>query len=120
MTTKRLHKTRVLGYCDGPVVTEARDENNRRYLCSVLDPCKDGMRFIVVPVTDTEVGVLNRGESCLRLTMEHVGQKNDEWYLSVPQWDFRQPFVIERQQGPISESSDLPGSGYKMKGVWND
>ena len=43
-----------------------------------------------------------------------------EWYVSVPQWDFREPFTIERQAGPISESPDLCGEGYMLTGAWDD
>lgn len=114
----KLRETRVLDYYDGPLVIEARDEDNRRYLCDVLEPCEDGMRFLVVPITDNQVDILNRGDSCLRRTLLQAGQ--DNWYLSVPQWDFREPFTIERQSGPISESPDLPGEGYTLTGAWND
>ena len=44
----------------------------------------------------------------------------EEWYISVPQWDFREPFAIERQEGPISESPELPGEGYMLTGAWDD
>ncbi len=114
----KLRETRLVDYYDGPLVIEARDEDNRRYLCDVLEPCEDGMRFLVVPVTDDQVDVLNRGESCLRRTLLRAGK--NKWYLSVPQWDFREPFAIERQRGPIAESPDLPGEGYTLTGAWDD
>ena len=117
--TKVLRETRVLDYCDGPVVIEAQDDDGRRYLCDVLEPCEEGMRFLVVPVTDSQVDRLNGGKSCLRLTLEHVAPKSG-WFLSVPQWDFRKPFVIEHQQGPISESPELPGWDYMLTGAWDD
>ena len=115
---KKLRETRLVDYCDGPVVIEAQDDDGRRYLCDVLEPCEDGMRFLVVPVTDSEVDHLNSGASCLRRTLLHAGK--DKWYLSVPQWDFREPFAIERQSGPISDSPDLPGEGYMLDGAWDD
>ena len=115
----KLRETRVLDYCDGPVVIEAQDDDGRRYLCDVLEPCEEGMRFLVVPVTDSEVDRLNSGASCLRHTLEHIAPKSG-WFLSVPQWDFREPFTIERQSGPISESPDLPGEGYMLTGAWDD
>ena len=117
MKTKMLREVRVVDYCDGPVVIEAQGKDGRRYLCDVLDSCEDGERFLVVPVTDKQVEALNEGHSCLRSTMELAGR--DEWYLSVAQWDFRKPFTIELQDGPISESPDLPGEGYMLTGAWN-
>ena len=44
----------------------------------------------------------------------------DKWYISVPQWDFRKPFVIERQTGSISEHPDLCGESYMLTGAWDD
>ena len=114
----KLRETRVLDYYDEPLVIEAQDENGHRYICDVLEPCEDGLRFLVIPVTDAQVQTLNKGESCLRKTMEIAGR--DEWYLSVPQWDFRKPFKIERQPGPIADSPDLPGEGYTLTGAWDD
>lgn len=118
MTVKKLRETRLVDYCDGPVVIEAQEDDGRRYLCDVLGSSEDGMQFIVVPVTDNQVDVLNRGDSCLRHTLLHAG--HDEWYISVPQWDFRKPFTVERQEGPIADSPDLPGEGYTLTGAWDD
>lgn len=115
----KLRETRVLDYYDEPLVIEARDEDGHRYICDVLEPCEDGLRFLVIPVTDAQVDRLNNGATCLRCTMEHVAPENG-WYLSVPQWDFRQPFAIERQEGPLSEYPDLPGEGYTLTGAWDD
>ena len=118
MKTKTLRGTRLLGYCDGPAVIEARDKSGHRYLCDVRETQEDGEWFVVVPVTDRQISVLNEGKSCLRKTMERAGK--DEWYISTPQWDFREPFTIERQSGPISDSPDLPGEGYMLTGEWDD
>lgn len=114
---KKIRETRLVDYCDGPVVIEAQDDDGRRYLCDVLSSREDGMRFIVVPVTDSQVDTLNRGETCLRRTLLHAGQ--NKWYVSVPQWDFGEPFAIERQSGPIADSPDLPGEGYMLTGAWD-
>ena len=118
MKTKALLHERILDYVDGPVVIEARDEDGRRYLCDSLGDCEAGEQFLVVPVTNKQVEDLNRGDSCLRRTMECSGR--DEWYISVPQWDFREPFVIERQTGSISEHPDLCGESYMLTGAWDD
>lgn len=115
---KTLHETRLLDYYDGPSVIEAQDEDGRRYLCDLLDLSEDGERFIVTPVSDEVVGQLNEGETCLQCAMKSDG--GDEWYLSVPQWDFQEPFEIERQRGPISKSPYLPGPDYKLTGAWDD
>lgn len=117
MKTKMLREVRVVDYCDVPLVTEAHDGDGRRYLCDVLDVCENGEQFLVVPVTDEQIDVLNEGRSCLRSVMEIAGC--DEWYLSVPQWDFHKPFTIERQDGPISESPDLPVEGHMLTGAWD-
>ena len=109
---------RVLDYYDEPLVLEARDDDDHRYLCETLDTDDAGMRFLVVPISDKQVDALNRGESCMRRTMERAG--SEEWYISVPQWDFRKPFVIERQMGPISENPELCGEGYMLTGAWDD
>lgn len=69
-------------------------------------------------MTNKQVDALNRGESCLRRTMELAGR--EEWYISVPQWDFRKPFVIEQQTGSISENPELCGEGYMLTGAWDD
>ena len=115
---KKVLHTRVLDYYDGPLVIEAVDEDGRRYLCDSLPADGEGRRFVVVPVTDGEVGELNRGEACMRVMMERVGC--GEWYLSVPHWDFREPFGIERQAGAIGESGKLPGEGYMLTGAWDE
>lgn len=118
MTTKTVLHERILDYVDGPVVIEARGEDGQRYLCDSLGDRDTGEQFIAVPVTDKQVDILNRGDSCLRRAMERAGA--GEWYISVPQWDFREPFTIERQAGPISESPDLCGEGYMLTGAWDD
>ena len=118
MTTKAIRHVRVLDYYDEPLVLEARDDDGHRYLCETLDTEDTGMRFLVVPISDEQVEDLNRGGSCMRQTMTRAGR--DEWYISVPQWDFREPFAIERQTGPISESPDLCGEGYMLTGAWDD
>lgn len=118
MKTKAILHERILDYVDGPIVIEARGDDGRRYLCDSLGDCDAGEQFIVVPVTNKQVDTLNRGDSCMRSTMELAGR--EEWYLSVPQWDFRGPFAIEQQEGPISESPDLCGEGYMLTGAWDD
>ena len=112
---KKLRETRLLEYCEGPSVIEAQGEDGRRYLCDMVEPSADGERYLVVPVTDAQIEGLNNGTTCLRCEME--ASSRDEWYLSVPQWDFRKPFAIERQRGAIR---DLPGPEYFLTGAWND
>lgn len=118
MKTIRVSHERVLDYYDEPLVIEAKDENERRYLCDSLATSNEGRRFIAVPVTDEQVNELNQGKSCMMQVMARAGR--EEWYISVPQWDFREPFTIERQEGPISESPDLCGKGYMLTGAWDD
>ena len=115
---KTIRETRVLDYYDAPLVIEAEDERGNRYICDALATREAGEWFIVVPVSDAQVETLNKGESCLRSVMEIAGR--DEWYLSVPQWDFRKPFTVERQEGPIADNPDLPGEGYTLTGAWDD
>ena len=118
MKTIHVLHERILDYYDEPLVIEAKDESNRRYLCDSLATSTEGRRFMVVPVTDGQVEALNQGESCMMQVMVQAG--GEEWYISVPQWDFREPFAIERQEGPISESPDLCGEGYMLTGAWDD
>ena len=113
-----INLTRVLEYCDLPLLFEGEDENGRRYLCDSLKSQEDGEVFLVVPVTDRQVDILNRGDSCLRRTFLRAGQKG--WYQSVPQRNFRKPFTIERQEGPISACPNLPQEGYMLTGAWDD
>ena len=118
MKTKAVLHERILDYFDGPLAIEARDEDGRRYLCDSMGAAEAGEQWIVVPITDDQADALNRGEMCLRSTMVQAG--GEEWYISVPQWDFREPFTIEPQEGPISESPELPGEGYMLTGAWDD
>ena len=118
MKTKAILHERILDYVDGPIVIEARGDDGRRYLCDSLGDCDAGEQFVVVPVTDDLVNDLNRGKSCMMQVMAQAG--SEEWYISVPQWDFREPFTIERQEEPIAESSYLPGEGYMLTGAWDD
>lgn len=118
MTATMIQQGRILDYVDGPIVVEANGGDGRRYLCDLLDEQDEGAVFLVVPVTDEQVAQLNAGRSCMRRMMEVAGQ--EEWYISAPQWDFREPFTIERQAGPISESPDLCGEGYMLTGAWDD
>ena len=97
MKTKAILHERILDYFDGPLAIEARDEAGRRYLCDSMGDAEGGEQWIVVPVTDDQVNALNRGEMCMRSTMVQAG--GEEWYISVPQWDFREPFSIERRRG---------------------
>lgn len=115
---KTIRYARTLVFHDRPLVIEAEDGEGGRYLCDSLATREDGEWFIVVPVTDEEAGVLNRGEACMRQMMERVGC--EEWYLSVPHWDFREPFGIVRQEGAIGESRKLPGEGYMLTGAWDE
>lgn len=115
---KTLSATRILDFYDGPLVVEAEDKDGDRYLCDSLGTTEKGRRFIVVPISPRQIDVLNNGKSCMMRTMERAGR--DEWYLSVPQWDFSEPFTIQRQSGPISESPNLPGEGYMLTGAWDD
>lgn len=118
MKTRALRYARVLDFYDAPLVIEAQDENDRRYLCDSLATREDGEWFIIVPITDEQAAALNRGEICMRSAMELAGRK--EWYLSVPQWDFTKSFEIERQEGPIADSPELCGEGYMLTGAWDD
>ena len=115
---KTIRYGRTLVFHDRPLVIEAVGGDGRRYLCDSLATREEGEWFVVVPVTDGEVGELNRGEACMRVMMERVGC--GEWYLSVPHWDFREPFGIERQAGAIVESGKLPGEGYMLTGAWDE
>lgn len=118
MKTIQIRHARVLDYYDEPLVIEARDEDRRRYLCDSLATSEEGRRFLVVSITDEQADELNQGKSCMMQVMERAGA--GEWYISAPQWDFREPFTIERQAGPISESPDLCGEGYMLTGAWDD
>lgn len=115
---KTISLTRVLEYCDLPLLFEGEDEDGGRYLCDSLNSQEDGEVFLVVPVTDRQIDVLNRGDSCLRQTLLHAGE--DGWYQSVPQRNFRKPFTLERQEGPISACPNLPQEGYMLDGAWDD
>lgn len=115
---KTISLTRVLEYYDRPLLFEGADGEGSRYLCDALTTREDGEVFLVVPVTDKQVDVLNRGESCLRRALERVGR--DKWYLSTPQWDFTKPLTIELAASPIAESRSLPREGYMLTGAWDD
>ena len=115
---KTISPTRELEYHDRPLLFEGADEEGGRYLCDFLTTQEDGEVFLVVPVTDRQVDILNRGESCLRRTLEHVGR--DKWYLSTPQRDFTKPLTIELAAGSLAESRNLPQEGYTLTGAWDD
>ena len=115
---KTINLTRELEYHDRPLLFEGADEEGGRYLCDFLTTQEDGEVFLVVPVTDRQVDILNRGESCLRRTLEHVGR--DKWYLSAPQRDFTKPLTIELAAGSLAESRNLPQEGYTLTGAWDD
>ena len=122
---KTISATRVLDFYDGPLVVEAEDESGGRYLCDSLGRTEEGKRFIAVPISSNQIEVLNKGKSCMHDAMVLAARKNSEdgdveWYISRPQWDFREPFVIERQEGPISESPNLCAEGYMLTGAWDD
>lgn len=116
MTTINL--TRVLDYYDRPLIFEGEGEDGQLYLCDSLATRENGEVFRVVPITDTQVDVLNRGDSCLRRTLLRAGENG--WYRSTPQWDFTKPFTLEPAAGPISASPALPEEGYMLTGAWDD
>ena len=117
--TRELSGTRLLDWCDGPTAMEAEDQDGRDYICDILETKEDGEWFLVVPLSDEQKQALNKGTVDLRSAMLESARENEEWYLSVPQWDFRKPFTIERQT-KTSISFYLCGKGYTLKGEWDD
>ena len=116
---KTISLTRVLEYYDLPLIFEGEDEDGQRYLCDSLTTTLEGGEvFLAVAVTDSQIVKLNRGDLCLRSALLSAGE--DGWYQSVPQRNFRKPFTLERQEGPISACPNLPQEGYMLDGAWDD
>lgn len=114
--TKRIIQGRILNFNDEPILIDATDEDGNLYLCDRLPDAPNGVRFLVVPVTEEDMRRFEERRACLRMTLEDAGAT--EWYISDPHNDFREPFAIRRQKSDISSSSLLPRPHILYEGAW--
>ena len=107
----------MLDYCDGPLLFEARDTIGGHYLAMAaeLPERKDG--YVVVGVAPDRLRQFRAGLIDLRLLVEEAGE--DEWYLTEAR-DLTEPFALNRQQRPLSQSEFLPDEGYILHDTPSD
>ncbi len=115
---KQLRQRRILHYHDNPLLIDAVDEAGNVYLCERMPDHDSGAQFLAVRVTGDEMRQFEEREQCLRQTLLAGGRR--EWYVSVPQNDFREPFMIEAQRSPLSDSAFLPRAGLMYQGAWGE
>ena len=108
---KAISYSKMLDYCDGPLLFEARDAIGGHYLAMAVDMTEGNDRYVVVGVAPERLRQFRAGFVDLRLLVEEAGK--DEWYLAQAA-DLSEPLGLVRQQSPLAQSGFLPDEGYVL------
>ena len=109
---KTIQHTSTLCYYDGPQVFEARDDIGGHYVAVMVEPENEQDRYLVKGVAPERLRQFRCGTLDLRSLLVEMGDQ--EWYLTVPESDLRQPLSPIPQNTPLRESEFLPDEGFVL------
>ncbi len=109
---KTIRHTATLFYYEGPQVFEARDAIGGHYIALMIEQGEMGDRYLVVGVAPEQLRQFRAGLLDLMTLM--TDRTESDWYIGAADGDFKQPFVLEPQEGDLAASGLLPDPGFVL------